>query len=474
MGLLMRKSLRDNAKTDGYPHRVPSLRFYNTDDSAKITMDVSTVGRELESYINSKLHAATFVPNDIALNSKRSIHASPNAIRSLQGTEQQGHQYVTLTSLLSQDVPYGAMLLEFPSSSNTSLEFVNSERFLIYDFPPPAAIYNEYLLPLRACPVAGDSIPLLLRGAPSHSLSQHWLKWVPGFTPPFIKHIHEVMDYDDIVTSFPHQMIPSCKHAVDPEVHYKLLSKNSIPEMGAHTPHHMTMENHALPCMVKAAHGKGTKGTFKADTEQELEQILVELRNNLQRCEPPILTEVIEDIDGNYCLQFYLHKSGEIYWLGVTTQIMGDKFVWGGGVVDWTKQLYLRGLLWGTICPVKEYLHKQGYFGIVGIDVLTSKRGKFVIDVNPRINGTTPQLFLAPRMADLGYGLSVYIADGRFLCTSESLVQRADVLNSTGEVRVVVLSSADIRDGCEAHVVVFGESEEKASEGFKRLKKCRL
>jgi hypothetical protein len=384
--------------------------------------------------------------------------------------EQQSVTMVTMTSLVSQDVPSGAILLEFPSSSNKNLRFVNDEKFLIYDFPPPSAFYNEYLLPLRACPVAGNELPLLLNGYPSNALKNHWKQWVPGYVEPVIKPTSVIQECGPIVVSFPHQQIPTSKHAVDPHVHYWVLSKRSIPHMGTSYPRYMTQESFTLPCMVKAAHGKGTKGTFKVNTEQEMKNVLEKMENNLKSCKAPIISEVIQGINGNYCLQFYLYKTGDIHWLGVTNQIIGDSFVWGGGVVDWSEQSKLKTLLYDTVVPVKEYLHKQGYFGIVGIDILSNKDNHYVIDVNPRINGTTPQLLLAPTMAALGYAISVYLADGRFTSSVDTLLQAANQINSEHRAMVIVLSSADVKEGCEAHVVVFGKTEKMAREAYERLR----
>ncbi|XP_031567955.1 uncharacterized protein LOC116302732 [Actinia tenebrosa] len=377
---------------------------------------------------------------------------------------------VTLTNLFSQDLPDGTILFEFPSTSNKGLRFVNDEKFLVYDFPPPTAFKNEYLLPLRACPVAGNKLPLILSGYPSTSLKDHWNKWVPGYEEPVIKPISEIQECGRIVTSFQHQKIPSSKHAVDPQVHYWLLSKRCIPHMGANHPQYMTTDNYTLPCMVKAAHGTGTKGTFKVETKQEMERVLEKMDNNLKNCQAPVITEVIEGITGNNCLQFYLYKSGEIHWLGVTNQIIGDNFIWGGGVVNWGDQTRLKSLLYDKVVPVKEYLHKQGYFGIVGIDILTTEDNSYIIDVNPRINGSTPQLLLAPVMATLGYDTSVYLAGGRFNCKADTLLQTANLINSQHSAMVIVLSLADVEKGCEAHVVAFGKTEKIAWDAANGLR----
>ena len=43
--------------------------------------------------------------------------------------------------------------------------------------------------------------------------------------------------------------------------------------------------------------------------------------------------------------QFYLHKSGEIFWLGTTVGKF-DGFEWTGGIVDWDKQDYYKDLVY--------------------------------------------------------------------------------------------------------------------------------
>ena len=56
-------------------------------------------------------------------------------------------------------------------------------------------------------------------------------------------------------------------------------------------------------------------------------------------------------------------------------------------------QAYLEALLKPTLLPVADKLHEREYFGVVGVDILLNKAGQqYVIDINPRINGSTPML----------------------------------------------------------------------------------
>merc|ERR1712050_741548 len=186
----------------------------------------------------------------------------------------------------------------------------------------------------------------------------------------------------------------------------------------------MTLDDYKFPCMVKADHGKATMGTFKVENEEQMQEVLAEMDGNIKGG-IPVITEIVENIEGNYCVQFYQFKSGEIHWLGVTNQLIDESLTWGGGVVDWDQQAWLKSHLFETIKPLIDYLHQRGYFGVVGVDVLTNKEGQFIIDVNARFNGTTPQLCLAPAMAAKGYKISVYESTIQFKCTSQKFVENA-------------------------------------------------
>ena len=55
-------------------------------------------------------------------------------------------------------------------------------------------------------------------------------------------------------------------------------------------------------------------------------------------------------------------------------------------------------------------LHSRGFFGLFGVDVLVDSDGRpFVVDINPRILGSTPLVFTHRALEKLGRAWDVGI-----------------------------------------------------------------
>ncbi|EDO35262.1 predicted protein [Nematostella vectensis] len=378
-------------------------------------------------------------------------------------------QTVTISGLFAQDVPNGYLFPEYPSSFQKNAASFNDEKYFIHDFPAPPVMYLDYLRPIRVCPVLGNDIPILLRREPSIPLQTHWRKWVPDYQEPDIR-VYSKENTGDapLIMVFPHQNISREKHALDPDLHYELLSKETVQELGAPCPKHLSLSDYTTPCMLKATHGLFCYGTYMAKNEEEAQEALRELTEEMC-CERPVVTEVIPEVTGNYCVQFYLHRNGDTHWVGVSRQIIGESLSWGGGVVDAREQQRLKDLLIKTVMPVKEYLYKKKFFGFVGMDILTNKDGQFVIDLNPRINGSTPLLMMSPVMAEKGFPVGVMLSNCRFPFDVKKLVSVVDELNSTGKALVVILGAENGEWGCEGYICVFAVDEMEAKEVHEKL-----
>ncbi|XP_031568633.1 uncharacterized protein LOC116303233 [Actinia tenebrosa] len=379
----------------------------------------------------------------------------------LDGSETESSDVLTLGSLYVQDLPNGYILPERPSSFNPKAKFLNDERYFIHDFPPWPLFYIERLKPIQLCLIAGNELPILVRYKPGEQLKKHWRKWLPFFPDADTRDlVTEDTGDSKFVTLYPLQWLARGKHGVDPDVHHKMLNKNTIPEMGASCPIHMSVNDYTVPCMIKASHGLSGRGTYMAKTMNEAEKIIHKLKDEA-RCFDPSISEVIEELTGNYCVQFYLFKTGEIRWLGCSKQAVTEDFSWNGGYVDWNEQEYLKETFLRTVTPVREYLHKNGYFGVVGIDVLTSKEGHFVVDVNPRINGSTTLLLIAPHMAVKGFPSSALLKIPNIKGNEIEMMEMFDKINSLGEGIVINLASVESPDGrtCEGHVCMFSKTQ---------------
>jgi len=68
---------------------------------------------------------------------------------------------------------------------------------------------------------------------------------------------------------------------------------------------------------------------------------------------------------------------------------------------------------------VSAVLHSHGFFGLFGVDVLVDTDGRpFVVDINPRILGSTPLVFTHRALEKLGRAWDV----GIFLMKVELLL----------------------------------------------------
>ena len=72
------------------------------------------------------------------------------------------NKVVTLGSLLAQDLPQAYILPERPSTFNHKARFVNDVKYVIHDYSSNMSADYRYLKAMRACPVAGNELPILL------------------------------------------------------------------------------------------------------------------------------------------------------------------------------------------------------------------------------------------------------------------------------------------------------------------------
>lgn len=72
---------------------------------------------------------------------------------------------VTLSSLLAKDVPQAYILPERPSTFNQKASFVNDKKYIIHDYSSNITTDHRYLKAMRACPVGGNELPILLTRA---------------------------------------------------------------------------------------------------------------------------------------------------------------------------------------------------------------------------------------------------------------------------------------------------------------------
>ena len=174
-----------------------------------------------------------------------------------------------------------------------------------------------------------------------------------------------------------------------------------------------------------------------------------------------IISKYVQNVQSTLDCGFYVTKSGSIIYIGVQECVL-ENFGFEGGNIDWDKQeQYKKQIYDKIVVPVAKYLHEKGYFGIVGVDIVTSPSGDYLVDLNPRINGNTSYLMLASSMAKVGLSKSRYQICESFNVTSDELVKKANSINEkNANGRVIVMAAADEGEKCHTSFAVFANSME--------------
>ena len=195
-------------------------------------------------------------------------------------------------------------------------------------------------------------------------------------------------------------------------------------------------------------------------SREELEEVTNMVKERFGPDSSYVISEYIKDVHVTLDCGFYLTKSGRVIYLGVQECILED-FGYVAGTIDSDKQEKYKERLYDKfVVPVASYLHKKGYFGVVGIDIVANSSGDYLVDLNPRINGDTSYLMLAQTMATLGFTKSLF-----FICatvdgvTGKQLVEKANSINEkNANGRIVIMATADDGKKCHASFSVFSDS----------------
>ncbi|KAF3014064.1 hypothetical protein E8E14_012234 [Neopestalotiopsis sp. 37M] len=209
-----------------------------------------------------------------------------------------------------------------------------------------------------------------------------------------------------IVVPFPHDWCASLPHAVDPDRHYLFHSKAYLSRLPVNVPRQeiFSLDDQLLcdlrvqpaPFVVKSTHGQYNTGTWVVTSEAERREMLDaldKLRKPVDGSVPwaqdMLVTEFI-DATHNYCVHFFVGRTGRSAFMGVTEQCLDRGGRWRG-TIQYERQDALKVLFDDITASLAEGLAADGYIGPAGADILIDRAGKqWLIDLNPRINGGTP------------------------------------------------------------------------------------
>lgn len=347
----------------------------------------------------------------------------------------QGSSFSDLFVQDTGDAAY-ALILNYPATASWAA-YPNTTKYFLQDGNDEATktSYDKICQkePWKNLAVLGDAVPGIVLSPPRNVLIDYWREQF-GFSYDNLKLMRRTTYLDElnqldrnqrILTLFPFDGLQPEKHAVDPEVHYRLLSKATLAALGVSCPNYQTYHLHEtnleqvplpaqFPYLIKTSHGLSGEGTYIIKNKSDLNYCLEEIRKYLEigLLKTIIVSEFIANTTHNYCVQFYVNQAGEITLIGVTQQLVTPGGHYLGGVIYYDAPDLSK--FDAMITQIGQYAHQQGYFGFIGFDVLEDRDGQlYAIDANFRINGSTPLCLQRHKLLKRGKAVAKYSTDYR-------------------------------------------------------------
>ncbi|QYO64094.1 ATP-grasp domain-containing protein [Leptolyngbya sp. 7M] len=294
--------------------------------------------------------------------------------------------------------------------------------------------------PWKNLAVLGNKLPGVVISVPPESLLEYWrehfdfagtqLELMDGST--YLDDLNQSISTNNVITLFPFDHLQPEKHAVNPDTHYRLLSKATLAELGVLCPNYQTYNLKQVrldqiplpsqfPYLIKTSHGLSGEGTYIIRSSNDLNYCLEELNKYLKinLLETIVVSEFVKQVIQNYCVQFYVNKQGETLLIGVTQQLVSAEGNYLGGIIDYANSM---SKFFEMIAAVENYAYRQGYFGVIGFDVLETKDGElYAIDANFRINGSTPLCLQRHELLKFNKTIAKYSSDYRMEGTLDSI-----------------------------------------------------
>jgi hypothetical protein len=364
----------------------------------------------------------------------------------------------SLSDLFAQDIndKYYGLLLNYPATASWAA-YPNVQKYFLQDGSSEATKTSFDKIcqkePWKNLAVLGNTLTGVAIRPPQNQLVQYWREHF-GFDDTHL----EMMDcstyldelsgdrLDQVIVLFPFDRLVPEKHAVNPDTHYRLLSKATLSELGIPCPTYQTYHLDQIsldkiqlpqqfPYLIKTSHGLSGEGTYIIRSHSDLNYCLEELQKylSINLLKTIIVSEFVKHEVNNYCAQFYVNKQGEISLVGVTQQLVSSEGNYLGGLIDYTDDM---SKFSDMITAIGQYAHQQGYFGVIGFDILEDRDGRlYGIDANFRINGSTPLCLQRHQLLKLNKAIAKYSSDYRMegtldeiLTTLKSQLERKDFL----------------------------------------------
>ena len=176
--------------------------------------------------------------------------------------------------------------------------------------------------------------------------------------------------------------------------------------------------------VVKLADGmSGTVTVIKTDEERQ--KFLEQLGKRLEEYRRPehagfthnvmrIMIQDFKDIKDNVCVTFFVPPAGTMQIFGASHQMIKEGSQWNGACINYTQQDELIRRTQRQVQQVGEKLREQGFVGFAGLDLLLPEDGEdgWIIDINPRLNGSICLTSTKSHFMGLGYDDAIALVEG--------------------------------------------------------------
>ncbi|MFQ4146853.1 carbamoylphosphate synthase large subunit [Chlorogloeopsis sp. ULAP02] len=356
----------------------------------------------------------------------------------------QGSSFSDLFAQDTTDARY-AFILNYPATASWAA-YPNTKKYFLQDgsseatkTPFDKVCQKEAWKNLA---VLGDTLPGIVIIPPQKLLIDYWREHF-GFSyssmekidcSTYLDELSHSDRFDKLITLFPFDHLKPQKHAIAQDTHYHLLSKLTLAELGVQCPKYQSYNLHAVslqdiqlpeqfPYLIKTSHGLSGEGTYIINSNSDLNYCFEELRKylDIKLLDVIIVSEFVKNVVQNYCVQFYVNKAGDIRLIGTTSQLVTPEGNYLGGLIHYRETNMSK--FFEMIATIGKYAHQQGYFGVIGFDVLEDKEGQlYAIDANFRVNGSTPLCLQRHTLMELGKEVAKYSTDYRMDGTLDSIL----------------------------------------------------
>ena len=194
------------------------------------------------------------------------------------------------------------------------------------------------------------------------------------------------------------------------------------------------VERKTLPFVFKNQQTFGGAGTYVITTGPErnqlienmtsggiLHRMLCSITRENQHLQPGtvLLMDMVQDPVADYGITLFVGEDGAAVFLAASEQMIDrERTAWIGSSISYTHQTELEQKFSSVVSKTASWLHRHGYSGPAGIDILETKEGSYeIVDLNVRTSGSLNLPLMRKHFTSRGMhcasSLSITVADSR-------------------------------------------------------------